>query len=165
MIFTLRHLALFVSCTFCIGLASCATTHPATGRTPTASHTEIICGKMALLVPDFLEGCPNGSGACASFDGQHWVLQYPSGDPVVLAHEKEHACGMEHREPWVDIGLFGSLRCVEVTAGGQTLWTASDVMCRGISGDIYKETDPARIDRVRHLQHQARPTDLKPAPP
>lgn len=136
-------------------LSSCAATHPNTGRTPTSSSSEMVCGKLALLVPDYLDGCPDGSGACAWFDGAHWVLQYPSNDPVALAHEKEHACGMVHKQPWARVGFLGVDGCAEVTEGGETQWRAGDVMCRGFSGGIRKETDPARIARVREIQSQS----------
>lgn len=125
---------------------------------PPAPYQEKICGKVATMIPDGQDGC-SGTGAdgCAAFNGAHWIVRYSTLDPGVLIHEREHLCGMSHKEPWAR--LQSGLRCTEVTQSGSTDWRPGEIMCRRRSGGLYVERAPWIVEQTKKLQERSRATD------
>lgn len=114
-----------------LGLAACV------GPGPVYQGT--VCGQQVTFHPDDLKPCANGATACTTQRGdKSYAVYYSTLDTGVMDHEKEHVCGMRHKEPWVYV--FGK-SCTVVTEGGSTGWKKGDVMCRVDAGPPIKITD------------------------
>jgi uncharacterized protein YodC (DUF2158 family) len=111
---------------------------------------ETVCGKPVMMIADNFAGCSEGSRACAWFDGWRWTIRYPSGDTEAIAHEKEHVCGMRHKEPWTKVE--SATWCTEVTESGDTSWRPGEIICRAPTGEIRKLTQESTIEHVRDQQ-------------
>jgi hypothetical protein len=115
---------------------------------PTKSYNETICGKVALMLPDYIQGCALGQAGCAMNVGEHWVLIFPSNSPKILAHEKEHACGMTH-SAWVAPSLWS--QCAEVLDGGQTERKRGELLCVSMLSEVSVVQDAKLLSRTREL--------------
>jgi hypothetical protein len=101
-----------------------------------------VCGQQVTYHPDDLAPCAHGASACTMQSGAgHYDVHYSTLDPGVMDHEREHVCGMRHREPWVYVA---GKSCTVVTEGGNTGWKKGDVMCRVDAGPPVRITD-ARV--------------------
>lgn len=141
-----------------LGLAAAAGLAGCSALNPPAPYEERICGKLATMIPDGQDGC-SGSGAdgCAAFNGEHWIVRYSTMDPGVLIHEREHLCGMSHKEPWAR--LQSGLRCTEVTQSGSTEWRPGEMMCRRRSGGLYVERSAWIIEQAKSIQARSQAAD------
>ncbi len=106
---------------------------------PGQAYESALCGRQVTYHPDDLKPCARGATGCTLQSGQEaYHVYYSSLDSGVMEHEKEHVCGMRHREPWVPVG--GKV-CTVVTDGGTTGWKRGDIMCRVDAGPPIKMTD------------------------
>lgn len=106
---------------------------------PGAIYQSTVCGHQVTYYPDDLKPCARGSSACTLQLGPNsYDVHYSTLDTSLLDHEREHICGMRHREPWINIAGHS---CTEVTAGGVTGWNKGDVMCRVDSGPPVRIAD------------------------
>jgi len=116
-----------------LGLSGCVAPGPVTQA--------MVCGHPVTYHPDDLKPCAQGSSACTLRQGESaYHVHYSTVDSGVVSHEIEHVCGMQHREPWVNVS---GTACTEVTDGGTTGWKKGDVMCRFNAGP------PLRIVDIR----------------
>lgn len=125
-----------------------------------AAHEDVICGQAATMIPNGERGCSSpGADGCAAFDAANskWIVRYSTENPTVLRHEREHVCGMSHKEPWAR--LKKGVSCTEVTQAGATAWRAGDIMCRGGTGELSLETDAWAVEKTRRMQERSKAID------
>lgn len=132
-------------------MAGCAQAPP--------TRQEWVCGKEVAMIPDGQEECSASVAAdgCAVYDGKTWTVRYAADDAFALAHEREHVCGMSHKEPWAR--LPQDLNCSQVTQSGSTAWKVGQTMCRKRSGPVYAESNPWVVDQTRRQQEASHATD------
>ena len=107
---------------------------------PGQAYESALCGRQVTYHPDDLKPCARGATGCTLQSGQEaYHVYYSSLDSGVMEHEKEHVCGMRHREPWVNVS---GNACTEVLEGGGTAWKKGDIMCRLNAGSPVRITDP-----------------------
>jgi hypothetical protein len=80
--------------------------------------------------PDDLSPCRPHTSGCTV--GKR--VYYSTLDPLVLAHEQEHALGgLLHSEPWEQ---RNGAACARVIDGGRTQWHAGEWICRTAAGFV-----------------------------
>jgi hypothetical protein len=121
-----------------LGVAACVGPGPV--------YQGAVCGMQVTFHPDDLKPCARGATACTLQQGASaYQVYYSTLDEGVMDHEKEHVCGMRHREPWVYVA---GKTCTVVTEGGNTHWKKGDVMCRVDAGPPVKITDARVLSNI-----------------
>jgi len=106
----------------------------------------MVCGHPVTYHPDDLKPCAQGASACSLRQGESaYHVHYSTVDTGVVSHEIEHVCGMQHREPWVNVS---GTACTEVTDGGATGWKTGDVMCRFNAGPPLRIVDARQLANI-----------------